>query len=72
MLISRITYNNHPILGNLDLDLVNTTTGKPFNTVIFAGENGTGKTTILESLSHFLNQNPMVGFKRIKYFIGNH
>lgn len=71
MLISRITYNNHPILGNLDLDLVNTTTGKPFNTVIFAGENGTGKTTILESLSHFLNQNPMVGFKRIKYFIGN-
>lgn len=47
--IRRITYKNHPILKNLTLDFCKPD-GKAVDTIIFAGENGTGKSTILDSL----------------------
>ncbi len=63
MQITRIKFTNHPILSNLELNFCDEQ-GKPYNTVIFAGENGCGKTTILKFISDlfknmhvFLNQN---------------
>ena len=54
------TYD-HPVLGNLKLDFTNEK-GEVSDTVIFAGDNGCGKTTILNILADFTNpgikQNP--------------
>lgn len=47
--IRKISFDNHSILGNLTLDFCGKD-GKAVDTVIFAGENGTGKSAILETL----------------------
>ena len=47
--IRKITFHNHPILGNLFLDFCSQE-GKSVDTVILAGENGTGKSTILNAI----------------------
>ncbi len=47
--IRKITFDNHPSLGNLSLDFCGKD-GKTVDTVILAGENGTGKSTIIEAL----------------------
>lgn len=67
MNLRKIKWLNHPILGNLTLDFINPSTGKPYNTILFAGENGTGKSTILESISSFLNYGPYEHFDYIEY-----
>ena len=69
MKIKKVKWNNHPILGNLELDFVNQSTGVPFDTILFAGENGTGKTTILESISTFLNRGSFEYFESIEYIV---
>jgi predicted ATP-binding protein involved in virulence len=69
MKITRIKWKNHPILGNLFLDLTNSNTNEPYETIIFAGENGTGKSTILEELSSFLNLGPFINFEFIEYIV---
>lgn len=67
MKIRKIRYDNHPVLGNLELDLVNQTTGQPYDTIILAGENGSGKTTILSSLNTFLCLGSFWHFDSIEY-----
>lgn len=67
-MITKLKWKNHPILGNLELSLTNAL-GKPYNTVILAGENGTGKTTILDTLSTFLNLGTFNAFEYIEYNI---
>lgn len=47
--IKKITFKNHPVLRNLSLDFCDTD-GNIVDTIIFAGENGTGKSTILDEL----------------------
>ena len=47
--IRKIRFQNHPILKNLELDFCDIN-GNPVDTVIIAGENGTGKSTILDAL----------------------
>ncbi|MCD8303319.1 MAG: ATP-binding protein [Prevotellaceae bacterium] len=47
--IRKISFKGHPILGNLELDFCDVYR-KAVDTVIFAGENGTGKSTVLETL----------------------
>lgn len=69
MKIRRITWKDDPVLGDLELDLVNHNTGVPYKTIVFAGENGTGKTTILESLATFLNMGSFEYFENITYDI---
>ena len=69
MKIKKVKWNNHPILGDLELDFTNTKTGKPFNNILFAGENGSGKTTILESISTFLNLGSFENFEYIEYVV---
>lgn len=69
MKIKKVKWKEHPVLGDLLLDFVDTSTGTPYETVIFAGENGTGKSTILEELSSFLNLGPFTNFEYIEYVV---
>jgi predicted ATPase len=69
MKIKRVKWKGHPILGNLELDFTNNSTGKPFNTILIAGENGTGKTTILETISTFLNMGTFEYFDYFEYVV---
>lgn len=71
MKIRKVKWANHPILGNLELDLVNPATNKPYSTVVLAGENGTGKTTILETLNTFLSIGSFEPFDAIEYEVYN-
>ena len=65
-MIKSIKWNNHAVLGNLELDFKKPD-GTAYNTIILAGENGAGKTTILETLSTFLNLGSIECFEHIKY-----
>lgn len=47
--IVRVKWHNHPVLHDLELDFCNSA-GVPYDNIILAGENGTGKTSILTSL----------------------
>lgn len=47
--IRKVKFHNHPILKDLELNFCGKD-GKALDTIIFAGENGTGKSTILEAL----------------------
>lgn len=67
MKIRKVKWANHPILGNLELDFVNPVTNKPYSTIVLAGENGTGKTTILETLNTFLSIGSFEPFDGIEY-----
>lgn len=67
MKILAFEYNNHPILGNLRLDLVNHATGLPFDNIVLAGENGVVKSTILRTLNSFLCTGQIAPFKEIAY-----
>lgn len=56
MKIRKINFNNHPVLGNLELDFTDKE-GQTINTIILAGENGVGKSLILNNLFEFSNFN---------------
>lgn len=47
--IRKVKFDNHPILKNLELDFCDKN-GNAVDTVIFAGENGCGKSTIINAL----------------------
>lgn len=47
--IKRVKFVNHPILKNLELDFCGTN-GKTADTILIAGENGCGKSTVLNCL----------------------
>ncbi len=71
MKIRKVKWANHPILGNLELNFVNPATNHPFSTIIFAGENGSGKTTILETINTFLCIGSFKPFDMIEYEVDN-
>lgn len=52
-MIRKIKWKNHKVLGNLELDFTKND-GSVYNTIVLAGENGSGKTTVLESISKYL------------------
>jgi predicted ATPase len=54
MRIVELGFKNHPILGNLQLDFKDTT-GKAAPIVILCGENGTGKSKILDEIFTLLS-----------------
>lgn len=57
--IKSVRFNGHPILGNLFLDFCDKA-GRPVDTVILAGENGTGKSTVLEVLYSLMTRENLV------------
>lgn len=52
--IREVQFIDHPVLQNLKLDFCGEN-GKAVDTIIFAGENGTGKSRILEALYQFVS-----------------
>ena len=65
-MIKTVKWKDHPSLGNLELNFCKDD-GTPYNTIILAGENGTGKTTVLETLSEFLTLGSIKNFEYIRY-----
>ena len=65
-MIKSIKWNNHKVLGNLELNFQKAD-GTAYNTIILAGENGAGKTTILETIATFLNLGSVACFEAMKY-----
>ena len=70
MKIARVKYKSHPILGDLELDFTNPNNGSIYQNVIIVGENGTGKSTILSSISNFLNEGSFSYFDYLIYDTG--
>src|ERR1041385_6729412 len=56
MRIRRISFRGHAALGDLNLDFTDPATGETFHTVILAGENGSGKTLILDEIFSTLGE----------------
>ena len=46
MRIRKIKFRDDVLLGSLELNFLNFSTGKPYENVVFVGENGVGKTTV--------------------------
>lgn len=69
-MFKRIKWNNYATLGNLDLDF-SKNDGSIYKTIILAGENGIGKTTILETLANYLHGLSLAPFLEIEYVINN-
>lgn len=67
-MLKKLKWNNYNALKNLELDF-SKPDGTLYNTIILAGENGTGKTTILETLATYLNKQSIVPFEYIDYII---
>ena len=67
-MISKIKWKDYKNLGNLELDF-RKQDGTIYNTIVLAGENGTGKTTILNSLSGYLNMHSIMPFEYIEYTV---
>nr|MBR4281235.1 AAA family ATPase [Clostridia bacterium] len=67
-MITTVQWLNHPIIGNLSLDF-RKANGEPYNAIVLAGENGTGKTTILDTLCTFLNRGSFSPFDHLQYRI---
>ena len=52
--LNKININGHKILGDLYINLINPKTNNPYSIVVFVGENGCGKTTLLRIVGGFL------------------
>src|SRR5574344_2053988 len=67
--IRRVSFVNHPVLKNLSLDFCDVN-GNAVDTVFFAGENGNGKSTILNELykaaSHSVNYDQVIEYEHEK------
>ena len=66
MKIRKVKWNNHPVLGNLELNFTKPN-GTTYNNIIFIGENGTGKTSIMDSLGTFLNMGSFDDFEYLEF-----
>lgn len=66
MRIRKVKWDNHPILKDLELSFVKND-NTAYESVIIAGENGVGKTSILQTISTFLNKGTFEFFEFIEY-----
>ena len=60
MHLSGIKIKDHPILGNINIPFLNEKTGIPYPVIVFVGENGCGKTTMLNELFNYSNSNYVI------------
>lgn len=69
-MIKNLKFKNHKVLGNLSLDF-SKDTGEPYNTIVLAGENGSGKTNVLNAISDYLTFGSVASFDYLNYFVEN-
>ncbi len=69
MRLSQIKFKNHPILGNLEINFTNER-GDIYSNIVFVGENGCGKTTILKEIQDYNNSNYIVDKEQNIRFTG--
>ena len=65
-MILGIKWKDHKVLGNLSLDF-GKSDGTPYNTIVIAGENGTGKTSVLNSIYSIMKGKPFICLEKIWY-----
>ena len=65
-MLLELTYRNHHILGNLELKFTNDK-GEPYKNILFIGENGSGKSTVLRSIADSICGGSIISFSHIKY-----
>ena len=53
MHLSKLIIKNHPILKDLELSFINKKTNERYSIIAFVGENGCGKTTLLNQLFNY-------------------
>lgn len=67
-MIKNIEYKNHKILGDLKLNFCNEQ-GMPYKKIVIAGNNGTGKTSILKSIVSLVHSGNRDSIFSIQYII---
>ncbi|MEA2993044.1 MAG: hypothetical protein QOD40_1964 [Alphaproteobacteria bacterium] len=68
MMIAEIEIENHPILGTITLNFRDPS-GNVSNTIILAGENGTGKSVILGLIANLYNFQISQERRRNRFFL---
>ena len=68
LLIAKVKWHNHPVLHDLELDFCNSA-GEPYDNIILAGENGSGKTSILVSLAGIIQGGPLSKIEYLDYSV---
>ena len=53
MYLKHLTIKNHPVLRDIDLSFLNSKTNEPYSIIAFVGENGCGKTTLLNEIFNY-------------------
>lgn len=66
MKIRKVKWQNHPVLGNLEMEFMKDD-GTVYNNIILIGENGSGKTSVMESISTFLNMGSFDEFDYLEF-----
>lgn len=72
--LHNLKIRNHPVLGDMDLSFINPKTNKPYDVIAFVGENGCGKTTLLNELfnydkSKYITEKEDIGRPRCALFL---
>lgn len=60
MYLTYLHIKDHPILKDISLDFTNPKTGEPYSIIAFVGENGCGKTTLLNEIFNYANSKHIV------------
>ena len=66
MKIRKVKWQNHPVLGNLELDFTRPD-GTVYENIVLIGENGSGKTSVMESIGAFLNIGSFDEFEYLEF-----
>ena len=66
MKLRKVKWQNHPVLRNLELDFTRDD-GTAYDTVVLIGENGSGKTSVMESIGTFLNVGSFDEFEYLEF-----
>lgn len=69
-MITKLRWNEFRQLGNLELNFQKAD-GSTYKNIVLAGENGTGKTAILDSVAEFLNLGSIEPFSSIEYIVNS-
>lgn len=66
MKIRKVKWKNHPVLKELELDFTKPD-GTVYDSIVLIGENGSGKTSVMESIGTFLNIGPFDDFEYLEF-----